>query len=540
MSLKRIPVVFLFAIILYGCAKFVPPTGGDRDITPPKLIKSTPVDKQLNFKERQIRLLFDELVDSKNLKQELIITPEQKGRYKVRNRGEEVELEFEEGFEENTTYTLSFGAGIKDINEQNKADNLKLVFSTGSELDSLKVGGSVTNLFTKEGVLGATIGLYKMSSPDTLPLINRKPDYFIKSDSSGNFQLENLKSDNYRILSFTDKNGNQKFDNKKEMFGFIQDTIKLNENKAGLSLELFPYDTIPPKYKRFIQKEKTYALKFDESLYKVEVGFEEKSDSIPYIIIEDEVRFFKMGTPKDSVMISLILSDSLLNNDTLKHTITFREEDQRSKQSNEILKISVTPTNSSSTTQNEPYIFSFDYPLIQIDSNKISVSDDTLNTVRYKARFVDSSKTRVEVSLLERITKSVVLKADKGAFINILSDSSTAFTLKNPLLNKSELGLIAGNIEIRDSVQAQYIIQLLNATNNKIERVLISQDGKFTFENIRPEEYTLQAIVDSNSNGVWDTANFGKGTPPERVINLKEPIRVKANFEFRDINIPNQ
>ncbi|MFB0947815.1 MAG: hypothetical protein ACI9V1_001073 [Spirosomataceae bacterium] len=540
MSLKRIPVVFLFAIVLYGCAKFVPPTGGDRDITPPKLIKSTPVDKQLNFKERQIRLLFDELVDSKNLKQELIITPEQKGRYKVRNRGEEVELEFEEGFEENTTYTLSFGAGIKDINEQNKADNLKLVFSTGSELDSLKVGGSVTNLFTKEGVIGATIGLYKMSSPDTLPLINRKPDYFIKSDSSGNFQLENLKSDNYRILSFTDKNGNQKFDNKKEMFGFIQDTIKLSENKAGISLELFPYDTIPPKYKRFIQKEKTYALKFDESLYKVEVGFEEKSDSIPYIIIEDEVRFFKMGTPKDSVMISLILSDSLLNNDTLKHTITFREEDQRSKQSNEILKISVTPTNSSSTTQNEPYIFSFDYPLIQIDSNKISVSDDTLNTVRYKARFVDSSKTRVEVSLLERITKSVVLKADKGAFINILSDSSTAFTLKNPLLNKSELGLIAGNIEIRDSVQAQYIIQLLNATNNKIERVLISQDGKFTFENIRPEEYTLQAIVDSNSNGVWDTANFGKGTPPERVINLKEPIRVKANFEFRDINIPNQ
>jgi uncharacterized protein (DUF2141 family) len=540
MSLKRIPVVFLFAIVLYGCAKFVPPTGGDRDITPPKLIKSTPVDKQLNFKERQIRLLFDELVDSKNLKQELIITPEQKGRYKVRNRGEEVELEFEEGFEENTTYTLSFGAGIKDINEQNKADNLKLVFSTGSELDSLKLGGSVTNLFTKEGVIGATIGLYKMSSPDTLPLINRKPDYFIKSDSSGNFQLENLKSDNYRILSFTDKNGNQKFDNKKEMFGFIQDTIKLSENKAGISLELFPYDTIPPKYKRFIQKEKTYALKFDESLYKVEVGFEEKSDSIPYIIIEDEVRFFKMGTPKDSVMISLILSDSLLNNDTLKHTITFREEDQRSKQSNEILKISVTPTNSSSTTQNEPYIFSFDYPLIQIDSNKISVSDDTLNTVRYKARFVDSSKTRVEVSLLERITKSVVLKADKGAFINILSDSSTAFTLKNPLLNKSELGLIAGNIEIRDSVQAQYIIQLLNATNNKIERVLISQDGKFTFENIRPEEYTLQAIVDSNSNGVWDTANFGKGTPPERVINLKEPIRVKANFEFRDINIPNQ
>jgi uncharacterized protein (DUF2141 family) len=540
MSLKRIPEICLFAIILCGCAKFVPPTGGDRDITPPKLIKSTPVDKQVNFKGKQIRLLFDELVDSKNLKQELTITPEQKGKYQVKNKGEGVELEFEESFEENTTYTFSFGAGIKDINEQNKADNLKLVFSTGSELDSLKIGGSVTSLFTKERILGAIIGLYKMSSTDTLPLINRKPDYFIKSDSSGNFQLENLKSENYRILSFTDKNGNQKFDNKKEMFGFVRDTIELNSNKVGISLELFPYDTIPPKYKRFIQKEKTYALKFDEPLYKIEVGFKEKSDSIPYIIVEDEVRFFKIGTPRDSVLISLMVSDSLLNSDTLQHTITFREESQRSKQSNETLKISVTPANSSPTTNNEPYIFSFNYPLIQIDSSKISVSDDTLNTVKYKARFMDSSRTRVEVLLLEGITKSIVVKADKGAFISILSDSSTAFTLNNSLLNKSELGLIAGSIEIRDSIQIQYIVQLLNVTNSKIEKVVISQDGKFTFEGIKPEEYILQAIVDRNSNGVWDTADFGKGVPPERIINLKEPIRVKANFEFRDISIPNQ
>jgi uncharacterized protein (DUF2141 family) len=540
MSLKRIPEICLFTVILCGCAKFVPPTGGDRDITPPKLIESTPADKQVNFQEKRIWLLFDELVDSKNLKQELTITPEQKGRYQVRNKGEEVELEFEKGFEKNTTYTFSFGAGIKDINEQNKADNLKLVFSTGSELDSLKIGGSVTNLFTEERVMGATIGLYKMSSTDTLPLINRRPDYFIKSDSSGNFQLENLKSENYRILSFTDRNGNQKFDNKKEMFGFVRDTIELNSNKAGISLELFPYDTIPPKYKRFIQKEKTYALKFDEPLYKVELEFKNKSDSIPYIMIEDEVKFFKLGTPKDSVIISLMVSDSLLNSDTLQHTITFREESQRSKQSNETLKISVTPANSSSTTNNEPYIFSFNYPLIQIDSSKISVSDDTLNTVKYKTRFIDNSKTKVEVLLLEGITKSIVIKVDKGAFVNILSDSSTAFTLKNSLLNKNELGLIAGNIEVRDNIQVQYIIQLLNATNSEIEKVVISQDGKFTFEDIRPEEYTLRAIVDRNSNGVWDTADFGKGVPPERIINLKEPIRVKANFEFRDINIPNQ
>ncbi|MDP5138889.1 MAG: Ig-like domain-containing protein [Spirosomaceae bacterium] len=532
-------VIILSTILLTSCAKFVPPTGGDKDVTPPKLIESTPINKQLYFRGKQLTLIFDELVDTKTLKQELTITPESNGRYKIKNRGEVVELEFEEDFADSTTYTLSFGAGIKDLNEQNKSDNLKLVFSTGSELDSLKITGNAKNLFDKEGLLGATVAIYKMSSPDTLPLINRKPDYFTKTDSSGNFELENLKSDTYRILAFTDKNGNKKFDNKKELFGFVRDTLNLDENKNGIPIELYPYDTIAPKYKRYIQREKTYTLAFDEPIFRAEVNFE--NDSIPYTIIEDEIRFFKVGSPIDSLQISLIVQDSLLNSDTLRHKITFREADQRSKQTTEPLRITLTPANSSPITPNQPLLFSFNIPLAGIDTTKLTVSDDTLGTVKFKTRFKNNSRTEVELLLLNAITTSLVIEAEKGAFINILLDSSSVFKLKNPLQNSNELGLIAGAIQKDDSLKyGQYIIQLLNTQRNKIAKELISKDGKFLFENIRPDEYSIRVIVDSNSNGIWDTANFAKGLQPERVILFRESIKVKANFEFRDINIPNQ
>ncbi len=534
-------LIILSSILLTNCAKFVPPTGGDKDVTPPRLVESTPINKQLNFRGKQLTLIFDELVDTKTLKQELIITPESNGKYKIKNRGEVVELEFDENFADNTTYTLSFGAGIKDINEQNKGDNLKLVFSTGPELDSLKITGNVKNLFDKESILGATVAIYKMSSPDTLLLINRQPDYFTKTDSSGNFELENLKSDLYRLLAFTDKNGNKKFDNKKEKFGFVRDTLNLIENKIGIQIDLYPYDTIAPKYKRYIQREKTYTLAFDEPIFEAQITFENKKDSLPYIIIEDEIRFFKVGNPTDSLQISLIVKDSLLNSDTLQHKITFREENQRSKLVSEPLRINLSPTNSSPITQNQSLIFSFYIPLKGIDTTKLIVSDDTLGSVKFKTKFKNNIKTEVELTLLEPITKSLTVEAEKGAFVNIMSDSSTKFELKNPLQKSNELGLIAGAIQNDDSLKnGQYIVQLVNTQSKRIVRELISKDSTFLFENIKPDEYSIRIIVDGNSNGIWDTANFSEGLQPEKIILFKEPIKVKANFEFRDINVPNQ
>ena len=47
----------------------------------------------------------------------------------------------------------------------------------------------------------------------------------------------------------------------------------------------------------------------------------------------------------------------------------------------------------------------------------------------------------------------------------------------------------------------------------------------------------MRIIKDLNNNGYWDYGNIEKNIQPEEVIFYDEPIRLKANFEIREIII---
>lgn len=528
--------ILIISVVLASCAKFVPPTGGERDNIPPKLIDSIPKNKETNYKKKEIWLKFDEYVDSKDLKQELIITPEPESKYKVKTKGDEITLEFQESLDSNTTYTFNFGAGIKDINERNKSDKVKIVFSTGAKLDSLSVGGEVKNLFTKESVIGATIGLYNIEEVDTIRLTARKPTYFVKSDSSGIYRFENLKKGKYKLLAFVDANKNIRFDNKKELFGFLADTLNLQKDTNGISIELYPYDTIAPRYKRFIQKENIYTLQFDEPLYNASVKF--LSDSVNYTVEADEIRFFRTKQlMQDSIRVSVTVRDSLSNTELLDHKFVFKQVDENKKNTSEVVQFKILPSPGSPVLKNEEYKLTFNFPILQIDTSKLSVSNDTLNKVSYKLYYINSSQTQIGFTVTGVITENAIIKAEAGAFKNINGDTTSAFTIKNPIIKFSETGLLSGSIKglVKDSVQ--YIFQLINYETGKIIKELISGENTFTFSNVLPNEYLIRVILDENLNGVWDTANFQKGKQPEKILLQKNAIKVKANFEFRDIII---
>ena len=223
--------------LMLGCAQFVPPTGGPTDKAAPKLLNSNPSNKTKNFHGNTISMDFDEYIDITALKQELIIVPDPNILYLIKQKDKNVKLVFEKQFPDSTTFTLNFRNGIKDLSERNPSKNLKIVFSTGPEIDSLTLNGTIIDLHTKLPVLDALVGLYKK---DTLPLNKKKPDYFMKTDSSGKYLFENIKADKYFIMSFTDKNQNLIFDQKNENIGFIKDTVIVNKNTVIDTLEIYP------------------------------------------------------------------------------------------------------------------------------------------------------------------------------------------------------------------------------------------------------------------------------------------------------------
>ena len=65
------------ALVLHACANMASPNGGPYDERPPKFISSTPAPNTINFKEKKVELVFDELVQVDKPSENVIITPPQ-------------------------------------------------------------------------------------------------------------------------------------------------------------------------------------------------------------------------------------------------------------------------------------------------------------------------------------------------------------------------------------------------------------------------------------------------------------------------------
>ena len=125
--IKQVFQNIVLPIILYSCASQAIPTGGKKDIYPPQIVNTSPLDKSLNFRGKTIELQFNEMIAVENLKQELLITPQVKGNYKYEIKKNRLTLNFDQDFNPNTTYTLNFRKSLKDVTEKNIAENTKLV-----------------------------------------------------------------------------------------------------------------------------------------------------------------------------------------------------------------------------------------------------------------------------------------------------------------------------------------------------------------------------------------------------------------------------
>jgi hypothetical protein len=233
---------FLVLIILAQCAKIGSPSGGPRDIAPPVILKSKPLNKSTQFTGKQIELTFDEYINAQGMSQELVISPPMEESPEIRMRGKTLVIEFMEDLRENTTYTLNFGETIKDLNEGNILRNFEFVFATGEHLDSLGVLGMAVdayNLEFPESEDPFFVMLYENLS-DSAPLLEI-PDYVGKITPQGAFLINNVRPGTYRLFALRDLNRNFKYDVPEEMIGFADTALLLDPRMFEYRLP----DTIP-------------------------------------------------------------------------------------------------------------------------------------------------------------------------------------------------------------------------------------------------------------------------------------------------------
>ena len=186
---------------------------------------------------------------------------------------------------------------------------------------------------------------------------------------------------------------------------------------------------------------------------------------------------------------------------------------------------------SSSMDMNGSCHFSFDEPLLSVNTSaiKVSLKVDTLWVPVDMVFRQDTSNIRKYDIFAEwRPEHTYLVTADSAAFKGIYGGVSNEFSCEMTFKSLDDYAVLYVNIA---GVGDNGIVQLLDAG----ERVVMEQKtakGHSAFYFVKPGKYYMRLIFDANGNGKWDTGDYAKGIQPEKVSYYHHVLDLRALFEY--------
>lgn len=235
-------LIFFISHIQTGCAVMIPPSGGPRDTIPPKLFAALPKDSAINVNTTKISLVFDEYIDGKDIQKNLIVSPYPKNspivEYKLRN----VTIRLKDTLEPNTTYSLNFGDGIKDVDEDNIAKDFKYVFSTGNTIDQNVFSGNV--ILAETGKIDSTLIVVLHKNLDDTSIYKNRPRYYTRIDGKGKFSFTNLPEGKFAAFVLPN-DYSKKYDDSTKLFAFSDSLINITKDTKPVTF--YAYEEVKRK-----------------------------------------------------------------------------------------------------------------------------------------------------------------------------------------------------------------------------------------------------------------------------------------------------
>ncbi|WP_169513352.1 Ig-like domain-containing protein [Flexithrix dorotheae] len=283
------------AFILQKCASVQSPPGGPRDQDPPELLNTVPLNSSLNYKGKVIQFEYNEPIQLDNIFKQLLVTPYSDNKFSSKVKKNRVIIEFEEPFEENTTYTINLRDAVVDATEKNIATNSKVAFSTGDFIDSLSISGNIRELMTGNPVEDGAVMLFRLE--DTLNV--QDPYYLTKTDEFGFYELENIKVGEYVIYALSEEDNNYSYTKPEEKIGFLAENIVLDSNITELNIKVAEYDNIDLEFKRANSKAQYVEIEYSKPLKDYKLQFlDGETDSIYHGIDNNLIRLYQYTAPE--------------------------------------------------------------------------------------------------------------------------------------------------------------------------------------------------------------------------------------------------
>ena len=534
-----------FSICLANCANEKAPEGGKKDTTPPKIKKMLPANKTLHFSSDKIEITFNEYIKPTGFSPTLI-SPPMENRPDFKINGQTLLIKLKGHLRDSTTYTINFAEDIKDVNEGNILNNFSYVFSTGAFIDSQKLSGKVNLAKDNMPADGVIVSLYP---PDSVNAIRRsKPFYFAKTDKSGNFQINNIKADYYRVFALKDQNYDYLYNQPNEMIGFIDSLVNLSDtlpkrielklfSEASSKLHYVGEKAVKPGLVQFYYSQPLQSIKINSNIPSDSdfYYFNTTKDTIIYWYskyYEHRAKMFLVAndTLNDTARIELqsFAKDSIFTNPKYRLTIENQSNTGPSASLNkEILN-----------TQDlyKPVKISFSRPIIQISSaNLFHLYEDSVKK-DLPCEFNIDPKTKqfISYSFNKKENTNYTLEIPDSTYQDIFGTWNRKIKYKFKTTSKDNYGNL--NVIIKSTIpEKSYIVKILDAsTDALIQEIRFSNSAekKMQIENVPVGTYKVITIDDANNNGEWDTGNFKTKTQPEKIITYKDTYTLKGGWDL--------
>ncbi|WP_238531616.1 Ig-like domain-containing domain [Nitritalea halalkaliphila] len=505
--------------------------GGPKDETPPQLIRIKPENETRNVKPEVIELEFDEFVKLDNALKQIIITPRvKKDEMEITANRNRVLIKLNQELEDSTTYLFNFQKSIQDISEGNPAENLKLVFSTGPDIDSLTAEGNVRFIFPRNKMEDVLVGLYEVG--DTTNVLTAPPYYVANADTSGNFRMTNLRPGKYMAYAWHDDNNSIKAEDKTEAYGFILDTIQIKENVKDLQFYISKADLSDFKITRAASSGSNFDIVLSKTPVKIELENEDIGKTLFYRLNEKTLRFYHTALQEDSTSMRLQFKDSVgFHIDTVLFA-KFESSERRKE------KLEVKTNSGKSFLKAFTAEINFNKPIAEIRLDSLLIQYDSASVIPVQKEwisFLDSAKRtdiRIDLSIIDTVstTRNFKLSAADSTFLDVEGlffegKVEVNFKRSNPETLAERLG-----ITYVTEKEGPFRYELLK--KEEVIRHITTKEKTVAFTQVDPDTYQVRVIVDANENNRWDPSNFYEGRQAEEVFYAINP---EAEKNKRDV-----
>ncbi|MGL4780530.1 MAG: Ig-like domain-containing protein [Bacteroidales bacterium] len=588
MGIKKIILILLTLVSVYAqfsCANIGRPSGGPKDETPPRFIRSNPPLNSVNTHKRKLDLEFDENILVEKVAEKVIISPPQKEMPEIRSNGRRLHIELKDSLKDSTTYVIDFSDAIVDNNEKNPLKDFSFAFSTGAVIDTFRMSGTVLNAADLEPVTGILVGVQSNlndSTFTTLPF-----EKITQTDQFGKFNIKNISQKDYRYYALKDINRTYMFDMPNEDIAFTERIVRPDSEPATVNDTIFnqagEIDSVMVRNTIKFIPDDLLLLSFNEdfkNLYlekeerkdrrKIELFFTAPMDSLPELkplnfddqdwsILEKSLHndtltywikdssIYKMDTLRFEA--KYLRTDSLkelsMFTDTLQ--LVFRDravQSKKKKKDKEVEEVKVELLQAKPLFGRDFEItgiasYEFNEPIVKLDPKAFHVTEK-VDTIWKDIPF------ELEGDSVSARKLTVAAKWEPGKEYKINIDSAQIVSLYGKWNDKSEQpfkvkqaeeysGLFFTIQNLPDSAKA--FVELLNDQDKPVRKESVI-DNNAEFFNVKPGTYYARLIVDFNGDGVWTTGNYALKRQPEPVYYYSKSINLRPNWDVeQDWNI---